>query len=209
MDLTLDDARALVNDALLWPRVRDFLWDFAPQIHASWLPELPVDEALKNSPRVKSWLLETLSVEPCLHLFPKEDMSRIALLDGATLLELVCWLGVLHHAPSLRRVTGGAQVRALKAALPAAYPGAFRYTAYFRSATDDGAAAPSPADVLSTGMGILLAALKDAPAPVVARLRKKLPRELSGASPAKEAPLAGDLARLLKLKFREAYALCC
>ena len=37
--ITLDKARELVGDAALWPRVRDFLWDFAPSIHVSWLEE--------------------------------------------------------------------------------------------------------------------------------------------------------------------------
>ena len=39
MDSLIDiaAARSLVADAALWPRVRDFLWDFAPSIHPSWL----------------------------------------------------------------------------------------------------------------------------------------------------------------------------
>ena len=37
--ITLDEARELVGDAVLWPRMRDFLWDFAPSIHVSWLEE--------------------------------------------------------------------------------------------------------------------------------------------------------------------------
>ena len=36
-NISIDDARALVADEALWPRMRDFLWDFTPQIHASWL----------------------------------------------------------------------------------------------------------------------------------------------------------------------------
>lgn len=207
MDLTVDDARALVNDEALWPRLRDFLWDFAPQIHPSWLPEIPLGTELASSPRAKAWLLETLGVTSCFHTFPKEDFSRIALLDGALLLDLVRWLGVLHNAPALRRVTDGARVRALKAALPGAYPEAFPYTAYFRGADTD-EDAPAPEAVLADGMGILLAVLKNAPAPVVDRLRKKLPRELSDVEVGK-APAPGEFARLLKLKFREAYSLCC
>ncbi len=208
MDLTIDDARALVNDETLWPRLRDFLWDFAPQIHPSWLPEIPLAGELASSPREKAWLLKTLGVTTgFFHTFPKDDFSRIALLDGALLLDLVRWLGVLHNAPALRRVTDGARVRALKAALPGAYPEAFPYTAYFR-AEDTGAVAPAPEAVLADGMGILLAALKNAPVAVVDRLRKKLPRELSHVEEGK-APAPGEFARLLKLKFREAYSLCC
>ena len=46
MDRLIDiaAARSLVADAALWPRVRDFLWDFAPSIHPSWLEEV---ESLK------------------------------------------------------------------------------------------------------------------------------------------------------------------
>ena len=46
MDSLIDiaAARSLVADAALWPRVRDFLWDFAPSIHPSWLEEV---ESLK------------------------------------------------------------------------------------------------------------------------------------------------------------------
>ena len=36
-NMTMDEARALVSNQLLWPRVRDFLWDFAPSIHESWI----------------------------------------------------------------------------------------------------------------------------------------------------------------------------
>ena len=37
LPIAMDEARALVSDRVLWPRVRDFLWDFAPQVHESWL----------------------------------------------------------------------------------------------------------------------------------------------------------------------------
>ena len=40
MDVTVEEARNLVADQALWPRVRDFLWDFAPQVHPSWLEDL-------------------------------------------------------------------------------------------------------------------------------------------------------------------------
>ena len=41
----IDEARMLVADADLWPRIRDFLWDFAPQIHPSWVEDLEVGAA--------------------------------------------------------------------------------------------------------------------------------------------------------------------
>lgn len=214
MDLTIDDARALVADAVLWPRVRDFLWDFTAQIDASWLTEFSEGSELRDAPRVKSWLLRELSIEPCFHTFPKDDMSRVALLDRATLLELIKWLGVLEHSAKLRLVTSGAQVRELKAGLAGVYPEAFQYTAYFRAdaasaadAEESGAVLNSEC-VMATGMGMLLAVLKDAPAPVVARLKMKLPKSLSDV-PVGRAPAKANFARLLKLKFREAYGLCC
>ncbi len=209
MDLTIDDARAVVADNVLWPRMRDFLWDFAPQIDASWLTDLAIGE-LRDAPRVKSWILRELSVEPCFHTFPKDDMSRVALLDGAVLLELVKWLGVLEYSAVLRRVTNGAQVRELKTALRGVYPDAFQYTAYFakQGGSDIADSAVSSDAIIATGMGMLLAVLKDAPAPVVARMRMKLPKSLNSVA-AGNAPSEGSFARLLKLKFREAYGLCC
>ena len=42
-NITIDEARALVADAALWPRIRDFLWDFAPQVHKSWLEGLGLE----------------------------------------------------------------------------------------------------------------------------------------------------------------------
>ena len=89
-DITLDKARELVANPLLWPRVRDFLWDFAPQVHASWLEGIPGRETMDarreadpspasgpmSSPRVKKFILDSLGVAPCFHAFPKEDASR-------------------------------------------------------------------------------------------------------------------------------------
>lgn len=237
MDPSVEEARALVSDAALWPRVRDFLWDFAPQVHESWLEglEREVPDAgreavsslvsrLASSPRAKQFLLSSLGVEPFFHSFPREDGSRIALLDGATLLEIAKWLGALACAPALRRVTDGAEVRALRAALPGVYPEVFGYTAYF----GEGASTPpSRADaetrsladeVVSTGCGILLAAVAGLPAPLVARLQFKLPKNLcASASASEEEPPResrgavgpASLSKLLKLKFPEAHSLCC
>ena len=54
--IEMDEARALVADDVLWPRVRDFLWNFAPQVHESWLEGMaggPVPvEGLMSSSRV-------------------------------------------------------------------------------------------------------------------------------------------------------------
>ena len=127
--ISMEDARALVGDAKLWPRVRNFLWDFAPQVHESWLE--PNQLSLRDSPRVKRYILDSLGVEPCFHAFPKEDGSRILLLDGATLESAAKWLGALACAESLRRVTSGEVVRKLKSKLRGIYPEVFGYSAYF------------------------------------------------------------------------------
>ena len=84
-DITVEGARELVSSQLLWPRVRDFLWDFAPQVHPSWLEDAGPLESLDGSVRAKNFLLGQLGVERCFHAFPKDDGSRLLLLDGATL----------------------------------------------------------------------------------------------------------------------------
>ncbi|MBP5227377.1 MAG: SctK family type III secretion system sorting platform protein, partial [Kiritimatiellae bacterium] len=131
-ELDLAAARAWVSDDARWPSIRDFLWDFAPQVHPSWLDGLTALESLPapavsgapqladlmSSPRAKAFVLSSLGIDPCFHTFPKEDGSRLLLLDSATLESLAKWLGALACADSLRKVMDGATVRALKAALP-------------------------------------------------------------------------------------------
>ena len=51
-NISIDDARALVADEALWPRMRDFLWDFTPQIHASWLEGLRMPDGTSHSQRI-------------------------------------------------------------------------------------------------------------------------------------------------------------
>ena len=214
---TLDKVRELVGDAALWPRMRDFLWDFAPQVHPSWLEEPAVGWfGCEDSPRVKRFILASLGVEPFFHDFPKDDGSRLALLDGATLLDVAKWLGALACAAELRRITDGATVRALKAALPGVYPDVFAFTAYF-AALDlapkggaDVSGEKAPERVVAEGLGLLFARLGACPAPVVARLKMKLPRDLADLCVGKDRPAAAPaLKKLLKLKFPEAYSLCC
>ena len=244
-NITIEKARELVGNAVLWPRVRDFLWDFAPQIHESWLETLKVEglqvegssaqssnfqlsdlqPSTVHSTRVKRFILDTLGVEPCFHDFPKEDGSRLLLLDGATLLEIAKWLGALACAPELRRVTDGATVRALKAALPGVYPEVFGYTAYFGGFSSICAsrrdAEPQRMDerVLRTGYEILVSALGDLPASLVSRLAFTLPKKLCVSAPLRETMSRRDemkdtaarsgILKLLKLKFPEAHSLCC
>ena len=45
----MDEARDLVADQALWPRVRAFLWDFAPSIHPTWFDGLTVESSTLNS----------------------------------------------------------------------------------------------------------------------------------------------------------------
>ena len=215
--MTIDEARALVSDAALWPRVRDFLWDFAPQVHSSWLEDMghgPLD-----SPRVKRFILSSLGIEPCFHTFPKDDWSRIVLLDGADLESLVKWLGSISCADRLRRVTDGKAVRELKTALPGVYPEVFGYTAYFeRDSRDvkDGADGGCTADhVVSLGFSLITSMFDGVPESVVARFKFKLPREMASVSSADSLPPGSPkgreaaVAKLLKLKFPEAHSLCC
>ena len=244
--ITLDEARELVGDAALWPRMRDFLWDFAPQVHESWLGGLAVrwlgsegsaqsqDNAAAqlpnyltaSSPRVKRFILESLGVEPFFHDFPKDDWSRLALLDGATLLEIAKWLGALACAGELRRVTNGATVRELKTALRGVYPEVFGYTAYFRGlevlkfGSLDGAKNVA-AQVEENGHALLASVVEDLSPQLQLRLRLKLPAAIQASDlpniqtskhpniQTSKHQLLQVLRKLLKLRFQEAYSLCC
>ena len=237
-DMTIEEARELVSNRLLWPLMRDFLWDFAPQMHPSWVEDLfsrrdaearsgnatfeglcdSASPGWTKSPRVKRYILESLNVEPCFHAFPKDDFSRILLLDGATLELIVKWLGALACAESLRLVTDGATVRALKAALPGVYPEVFGFTAYFsgmevsrRDAEEQRDDFGSGGVVAQEGTAILLHVLSGLPNQLVFRLKLKLPKDLcaSASLRLKKETCARVLAKLIKLKFPEAYKLCC
>ena len=220
MDLTIEDARRFIAETALWPTARDFLWDFAPQIHASWLEGLgleALDETLASrlasSPRAKCFILQSLGVAPVFHVFPKDDSSRLLLLDGKTLLEICKWLGVLACAQTLRHVTAGSAVRALKAAFPGVYPEAFAFSAYFKSLKTPDTSLPEGdalADgVLATGCRILLKTVSRLDDGLLMRFRMKLPKALSALEPMDIKPSGANIPLLLKLKFPEAYALCC
>jgi hypothetical protein len=206
--ITMEDARALVGDAKLWPRVRGFLWDFAPQVHESWLE--PNQLPLRDSPRVKRYILDSLGVEPCFHAFPSDDGSRILLLDGATLASAAKWLGALACAESLRRVTSGEVVRELKSTLRGIYPEVFGYTAYFGefASRRDAEAQSLQTVVVEEGYSMLQSVVANLPSPLVARLKFKLPKELCASASLREVKLSAVL-KLFKLKFPEAYKLCC
>ena len=206
--ITMEDARALVGEVKLWPRVRDFLWDFAPQVHESWLE--PNQMSLRDSPRVKRYILDSLGVEPCFHAFPKEDGSRILLLDGATLESAAKWLGALACAESLRRVTSGDVVRKLKSKLRGIYPDVFGYTAYFGefASRRDAEAQSLQTVVVEEGYSLLQSVVANLSSPLVARLKFKLPKGLCASASLREVKLSAVL-KLFKLKFPEAYKLCC
>ena len=206
--ITMEDARALVGDAKLWPRVRDFLWDFAPQVHESWLE--PKQLSLRDSPRVKRYILDSLGVEQCFHAFPKDDGSRILLLDGATLESAAKWLGALACAESLRRVTSGEIVRELRAKLRGIYPEVFGYTAYFGefASRRDAEAQSLQTVVVEEGYSLLQSVVANLSSPLVARLKFKLPKGLCASASLREVKLSAVL-KLFKLKFPEAYKLCC
>ena len=221
--ISIDEARELVADQVLWPRVRDFLWDFAPSIHESWIDgveQLKVEELKVAGPRLKSFLLEKLGVKPCFHTFPKDDGSRLLFLDGATLESLVKWLGALACAEQLRRVTDGATVRSLKAALPSIYPEVFGFAAYFgKWKVESGEwkvnGANAGENVVAVGHRILFSILSSLPEQLLRRLELKLPKntQTSDANLAFEVPVTvfnfQFVSKLLKLRFPEAYALCC
>ena len=238
--ITMEDARVLVGDTKLWPRVRDFLWDFAPQVHESWLEDVLATKnaenakngknalcdlcALcgkeRNAPRVKRYILDSLGVEPCFHAFPKDDGSRMLLLDGATLESAAKWLGALACAESLRRVTSGEVVRGLKAKLRGIYPEVFGYTAYFKEndfQRRDAETQRLEDEVVSTGYNMLFSAIAGLQASLVSRLKLKLPKSLcdlcvSAPLRLKERSSQTSLSailKLFKLKFPEAYKLCC
>ena len=222
-DIVMEEARKLVSNRLLWPLVRDFLWDFAPSIHESWIVEkfrgLEVWKFGSFPSRVKRYILEALNVEPCFHTFPKENGSRLLLLDGETLESVVKWLGALVCTDVLRRVTNGATVRELKAALPGIYPEVFGYTMYFGSlealkfgSLDVGKL--GGVDIEKVGCALMLQSLSSLPVPLMHRLKLKLPKcmadmEIPNLQPSKLPNLQTSILKLLKLKFPEAYKLCC
>ena len=233
VNITLDEARELVSNRLLWPRVSEFLWDFAPQVHESWLE--PKQLSFRDSPRVKRYILESLGVEPSFHTFPKEDGSRILLLDGATLESTAKWLGALACAESLRRVTSGEVVRELKSKLRGIYPEVFSYTAYFKENDFQrrDAETLSAQRISEDGCKMLFSVLSELPEPLIRRMKLKFPKSLCElcVSPLLGHPLCGQpsaggyaplrlkerssqtslsaVLKLFKLKFPEAYKLCC
>ena len=199
--ISLADARPLVASPL-WPRIRAFLWDFASLCDPARLAAaaggsgdaVPRSLDLLGSPRVAAGALRALGVEPVFHPFPATDASRLLLLSREDYDRLAQFLGVVALAPALRRVTAGADVRALRAALPGVYPATLAFTAYFRRHEPlferlvPAGEAANPAVVFAAGHRLLAAALSDLPPELLLRQRLRFP----AGSPADQALGADD-----------------
>lgn len=112
-------------------------------------------------------------------LFPAKDPSRLKLLDGAVRASIGKWLEALAAADGWRTVVDGAKVRELKAGYPGIYPDVFRYTAYF-----------------AKWRGTL-------------DEMRRIAAERNCRVSQVECPDFEMILLLLKLKFPEAYGLCC
>jgi len=184
---SLAEARALVSSPL-WPAVRTFLWDFASLCDPARLAAAlggsegaaPRSLDPRSSPRLARAAERALGLSPFFHPFPAADASRLLLLSREDYDHLALFLGTVALAPALRRVTLGADVRALKAALPD-YRETLAFTAYFRKSealfqrlapSDTPATAES---VAAAGHRLLAAALSDLPAPLLLRQRLRFP----------------------------------
>ena len=132
------------------------------------------------SPRLARAAERALGLSPVFHSFPSTDSSRLLLLSREDYDLLSQSLGVVALAPSLRRVALGAEVRALKAALPG-YREALSFAAYFHrfdalfKRFEPADQTANPAAVCSTGHSILAAALSDLPPELLLRQRLRFP----------------------------------
>jgi hypothetical protein len=112
-------------------------------------------------------------------LFPAKDPSRLKLLDQATRASIDRWLDAIAAADRWRKIVDGAKVRELKAEYPGVYPDVFRYAAYF-----------------AKWRGVL-----DEMARTAAAKGCRVSQV--------QCPDFNMVLLLLKLKFPEAYELCC
>ena len=112
-------------------------------------------------------------------LFPAKDPSRLNLLDEDTRAAIGKWIEALAAADRWRKVVDGAKVRELKAEYPGVYPEVFRYTAYF--AKWRGMIEGMAQSAAEKGCGVSQV----------------------------ECPDFNMVLLLLKLRFPEAYELCC
>ena len=111
--------------------------------------------------------------------FPPEDPSRLKLLDDSVRASISLWIDAIAAADGWRKTVNGAKVRELKAEYPGVYPDVLRYSAYFVK-----------------WRGMLDAMTREAAA--------------KGCRVSQvECPDFNMVLLLLKLKFPEAYELCC
>ena len=111
--------------------------------------------------------------------FPAKDPSRLKLLDEATRTSIGKWIEAIASADAWRKIVDGAKVRELKAEYPGIYPDVFRYTAYFAKWRD------------------------------VLEEMSRVASERKCRVAQVECPNFDLVLLLLKLKFPEAYELCC
>lgn len=211
----MTEARELVANATLWPKVSVFLWDFAPLIHPSHLAGgKPIDPTA--SVRLKRYVLEAHDVKPCFHSFPADDASRLLLLDAEVFDLLAKWLGALDLAGALRRVMKGADVKALKSSLAGVYPDVFAYQPYFarfKPKAEDCSASGADLgkEAVKSGYASLYSLVSKLPEGLLHRLRLRLPADAplpAGDVPAASPDTMDKVLLILKLKFPEAYQLC-
>ena len=226
----LESARALVSNEALWPAVRTFLWDFTALAHpsrvaaamdAAGVPQNLDRSALLESPGMKKLVLSKLGAEEFFHPFGKEDFSRLVLAGADKFLEIAAWTGCLAMQERLSRITVGAEVRALKAAVPGAYPAFIAYKPYFRKFAAKGFSIPGLEDMpmerrpAELGGALLAAAMSGVPECVLKRFALEFPPDGFDPSSARKPDpqdcteeVREAVALLLKLKFPEVHKSC-
>ncbi len=92
-----------------------------------------VTEARELVSNAKLWprVRAYLAAGGAFEAFPARDPSRLKLLDEATRIAVGRWIEAIAAAEEWRRIVDGAKVRQLKSEYPGVYPDVFRYTAYF------------------------------------------------------------------------------
>lgn len=134
---------------------------------------------LVGNPRLWPKVKEYLAGGGEFEPFPAKDPSRLKLLDGETRSAIGKWMEALAAAEGWRKIVDGAKVRELKAEYPGVYPDVFRYTAYFAKWRE--ALDEMSRVAADRGCGVSQV----------------------------ECPDFDMVLLLLKLKFPEAYELCC
>lgn len=122
---------------------------------------------------------EYLAAGGAFESFPAKDSARLKLLDVTTREAIGVWIEAIALAEGWRKVVDGATVRKLKADYPGVYPEVFRYTAYFTKWQR-----------------------------VLEEMVRKAEQQKCRVSQV-ECPDFAMVLLLLKLKFPEAYKLCC